>query len=214
MDHSALPSSSSTLHESSGYSPLATPLHDPHRADLSFPEQTTNTRLAGFTDEYRAVTRKGTIPANQALKPIPSRASETPAILKDTEKALALKDVQLVTWKENDPEDPRQWSRLYRWCESHKHLVSQRLAFLCSEANLRSLPQPDITAVAAIAVVAVAFGSAVVTGDFKDIEEELHSGEVVVALSVSLMVVGFGLGPLMWSPLVSLKVALMFFLWR
>ena len=62
---------------------------------------------------------------------------------------------------------------------------------------------PDITAVAAFAVVQVAFASAVVTGDFKDIEEEFHVGEVVTALSVSLMVVGFGLGPLAWSPLVS-----------
>lgn len=61
----------------------------------------------------------------------------------------------------------------------------------------------DITAVAALAVVQVAFASAVVTGDFKDIENEFHVGEVVTALSVSLMVVGFGLGPLCWSPLVS-----------
>ena len=61
----------------------------------------------------------------------------------------------------------------------------------------------DITAIAALAVVQVAFASAVVTGDFKDIEDEFRVGEVVTALSVSLMVVGFGLGPLAWSPLVS-----------
>jgi len=52
-----------------------------------------------------------------------------------------------------------------------------------------------------MSVVAVAFGSAVVTGDFTDIENEFHVGEVVVALSVSLMVCGFGIGPLAWSPL-------------
>ncbi|KAJ7499839.1 MFS general substrate transporter [Mycena latifolia] len=51
----------------------------------------------------------------------------------------------------------------------------------------------NITAVVALAVVAVAFGSAVVTGDFEDIEAD--------ALTVSLMVVGFGIGPLAWSPL-------------
>ena len=60
----------------------------------------------------------------------------------------------------------------------------------------------DITAVCAISVVQVAFASAVVTGDFKDIEEEFKVGEVVTALSVSLMVCGFGIGPLAWSPLV------------
>jgi multidrug resistance protein len=174
MDTSALPSTSSTLHEAHGFAPL-TPVHNPNAADLSFPSQTTNTHEAGFTDEYRAITRKGTIPADKALKPIPSRATgPVPPVLQDAEKALALKDVQLVTWKENDPEDPRQWSNLFRWY---------------------------ITAVAALAVVAVAFGSAVISGDFKDIERDLHSGEVVTALSVSLMVVGFGLGPLLWSPL-------------
>ena len=49
----------------------------------------------------------------------------------------------------------------------------------------------------------MAFASAVITGDFKDIEHEFHVGEVVTALSVSLMVVGFGIGPLAWSPMVS-----------
>ena len=51
----------------------------------------------------------------------------------------------------------------------------------------------DITAVCAIAVVQVAFASAVITGDFRDIEAEFGVGEVVTALSVSLMVVGFGM---------------------
>lgn len=59
----------------------------------------------------------------------------------------------------------------------------------------------DITAVAASSVVSVAFASSVVTGDFEDIRSDLHMSEVVVALSVSLMVIGFGVGPLVYSPL-------------
>ena len=76
----------------------------------------------------------------------------------------------------------------------------------------------DLTGLVAMAVVCVAFGSAVITGDFEDIEEEFGVSEVVTALSVSLMVVGFGyvffltyasssllillsLGPLAWGPL-------------
>lgn len=43
-----------------------------------------------------------------------------------------------------------------------------------------------------MAVVQVAFASAVVTGDFRGIEDEFGVSEVVTALSVSLMVVGFG----------------------
>lgn len=54
----------------------------------------------------------------------------------------------------------------------------------------------------AFAVVEVAFASAVITGDFEDVEAEFHVGQVVVALSVTLMVCGFGIGPLFWSPMV------------
>lgn len=63
-------------------------------------------------------------------------------------------------------------------------------------------PFLDLTGVSAMAVVVTAFSSAVVAGDFKDIEEEFGVGEVVTALSVSLMVCGFGIGPLIWAPLV------------
>ncbi len=60
----------------------------------------------------------------------------------------------------------------------------------------------DITAVCAFSDVEVAFASAVITGDFEDVEKEFHVGNVVTALSVTLMVCGFGVGPLLWSPLV------------
>lgn len=150
------------------------PTHDSTRPDLSFPFETTDIERGGFTDEYRTTTRTGYVPADTALRPIPSHVSTLPGALRDAEKAGTLKDTQLVTWLENDPEDPRNWSKLYRWY---------------------------ITAICAISVVSVAFASAVVTGDFDGIQEEFHVGTVVVALSVSLMVVGFGIGPLAWSPL-------------
>ncbi|KAI1795035.1 MFS general substrate transporter [Ganoderma leucocontextum] len=148
--------------------------HDERRPDISFPFETTNAAGKGLADEYRAVTESGYLPADLALCPVPSRVYRLPQALADPEVARALKDMKLVTWKEGDPEDPRNWSNRYRWY---------------------------ITAIAALAVVQVAFASAVVTGDFKDIEDEFHVGEVVTALSVSLMVVGFGVGPLCWSPL-------------
>ncbi|OSD04427.1 MFS general substrate transporter [Trametes coccinea BRFM310] len=148
--------------------------HDDTRPDLSFPFGTTDLNRGGFTNEYRAVSETGYLPADLALRPVPSHVYRLPQALADPEKARELKQMKLVTWKEGDPEDPRNWSSLYRWY---------------------------ITAVCAIAVVQVAFASAVITGDFRDIEHEFHVGEVVTALSVSLMVVGFGLGPLCWSPL-------------
>ena len=71
----------------------------------------------------------------------------------------------------------------------------------------------DITAVCAFAVVEVAFASAVITGDFEDVMSEFHVGNVVTALTVTLMVCGFGIGPLFWSPLVSLNSPFDLFSW-
>ncbi|CAK5275963.1 unnamed protein product [Mycena citricolor] len=156
--------------------PVRVKSHDdaPGAPDLSFPFDTTDTAEAGVTNEYRAATKSGLMSATEALRPIPAHTAVQPHALSDPEKAKALEKYEFVTWKVNDLEDPRNWSTLWRWY---------------------------ITGVVTIAVVSVAFGSAVITGDFKDIQSELHIGEVVAALSVSLMVVGFGLGPLAWSPL-------------
>ncbi|KAH9928079.1 MFS general substrate transporter [Fomitopsis serialis] len=135
--------------------------HDENQPDISFPYITTDINRGGLTNEY-------------PLRPIPTHASDVPQALRDPEKAAQLRDMKLVTWLPDDPEDPRNWSNLYRWY---------------------------LTGVCAMSVVAVAFASAVVTGDFADIQNEFHVGEVVVALSVSLMVCGFGIGPLAWSPM-------------
>ena len=56
-----------------------------------------------------------------------------------------------------------------------------------------------------MSVVEVAFASSVITGDFEDLESHFHIGNVVSALSVTLMVCGFGVGPLLWSPLVNIS---------
>ncbi|KAI0761141.1 MFS general substrate transporter [Irpex lacteus] len=150
-------------------------MHDPNAPDLSFPFQSTNIDQGGFTEEYRVVSRTGFVSAQQALRPIPSHLPlQFPPAVTDPEKARELKNVKLVTFVPDDPQDPRNHPKWYKWW---------------------------ITFVCAFSVVEVAFASAVVTGDFRDIEHEFHVGNVVTALSVSLMVVGFGLGPLLWSPL-------------
>ncbi|OBZ65999.1 hypothetical protein A0H81_14041 [Grifola frondosa] len=136
-------------------------VHDPERADLSFPFQTTDTALAGFTDEYRTVSKTGYISANLALRPIPSHVLRLPAVLQDPEKAMQLKEVKLVTWLPNDPEDPRNW-------------------------------KPPTSG--------VAFATAIVAGDFSGIEKAFNVSEVVIALTVSLMIIGFGIGPLIMAP--------------
>ncbi|KDQ08549.1 hypothetical protein BOTBODRAFT_48147 [Botryobasidium botryosum FD-172 SS1] len=154
----------------SPHSPAPTLKHEPD-ADPSFPFDTTDIITAGITEEYHLATRAGLAPFDE----VPAHpVDKQPPKPVDVEKAQTLKDIELVTWLENDPENPRTWSRPYRWY---------------------------LTGVAATAVVAAAFASAIITGDSKDIEREFHVGAEVVTLSVSLMVVGFGLGPLVISPM-------------
>ena len=103
--------------------------HDSHnetRPDLSFPFGTTDLNRGGFTNEYRAVSESGYMPADLALRPVPSRIYRLPQALSDPEKARELKQMKLVTWKEDDPEDPRNWSNLYRWCKSLRHVLGFR----------------------------------------------------------------------------------------
>ena len=64
----------------------------------------------------------------------------------------------------------------------------------------------DVTAVCEMSVVEVAFSSSVITGDFDGLQAGFHMGLVVISLTVSLMVCGFGVGPLLWSPLVSIPI--------
>jgi hypothetical protein len=74
---------------------------------------------------------------------------------------------ELVTWKINDPENPKNWSKAYKWW---------------------------CTMVVALTCFVVAFNSAVITADVKGPAEEFHVSEEVALLSVTLFVIGFGIG--------------------
>ena len=54
----------------------------------------------------------------------------------------------------------------------------------------------------AVSVVQIAFATAIIAGDFGDVMAEFEVSEVVIALTVSLMIIGFGVGPLIMAPLV------------
>ncbi|KAI9322722.1 MFS general substrate transporter [Dichotomocladium elegans] len=73
-----------------------------------------------------------------------------------------------------DPANPHSWSKKFRWF--YTLLVSSL-------------------------VIAVAFGSSVVTADRTGVIEEFGVSSTVSALQVSLMVFAFAVGPLLWSPL-------------
>ncbi|KAI2608696.1 MFS general substrate transporter [Hypoxylon fragiforme] len=81
---------------------------------------------------------------------------------------------KLVTFLPNDPENPKNWSKGYKW--------------YC-------------TMVVAATCFVVAFSSSVITPDIADVAEEFGVSEEVALLSISLFVVGFGVGPMIFAPL-------------
>jgi hypothetical protein len=74
---------------------------------------------------------------------------------------------ELVTWKIQDPENPKNFSKLKKWY---------------------------ITLVVAATCFVVAFNSAVVTADIRGPAEEFGVSEEVSLLSITLFVIGFGIG--------------------
>lgn len=83
-------------------------------------------------------------------------------------------EVEFVTFLINDPENPLNWSKGYKWF---------------------------VTLVASFLVLAVAYGSAAPTGGLALIEERFGVSLEVANLVVAIMVIGFAVGPLIWSPL-------------
>lgn len=81
---------------------------------------------------------------------------------------------ELVTWKVNDPENPKNWSKAYKWW---------------------------CTMTVAVTCFVVAFNSAVVTADIEGVAKEFHVSVEVALLSITLFVVGFGVGPMAFAPL-------------
>ncbi|KAJ2894667.1 putative polyamine transporter 2 protein [Zalerion maritima] len=81
---------------------------------------------------------------------------------------------KLVTFLPNDKENPKNWSKAYKW--------------YC-------------TMVVALTCFVVAFASSVITADISGVAEEFDVSEEVALVSISLFVVGFGVGPMVFAPL-------------
>ncbi|KAL4762605.1 MFS transporter [Aspergillus foveolatus] len=83
-------------------------------------------------------------------------------------------DPYVVVWIPNDPRNPMEFSAMMKWF---------------------------LTGVAAIATLAVALVSSAYTGGVAEIQAEFGIGSEVATLGVSLFVLGFAIGPLLWAPL-------------
>jgi multidrug resistance protein len=81
---------------------------------------------------------------------------------------------ELVTFKVDDPENPKNWSKAYKW------YCTMCVATTC---------------------FVVAFNSAVITADLEGVSAEFHVSEEVSLLTITLFVLGFGIGPMAFAPL-------------
>ncbi|OQO05106.1 hypothetical protein B0A48_08126 [Cryoendolithus antarcticus] len=80
----------------------------------------------------------------------------------------------VVNWIDNDPRNPQNYSELKKW---------------------------SITGLVAIATLAVAFCSSAYSGGSKKILQEFQCSQELFTLGLSLFVLGFAIGPLLWAPL-------------
>ncbi|KAJ5991181.1 hypothetical protein N7522_011388 [Penicillium canescens] len=151
----------------------------PHAMESNYPA-TGYTRDPVFPEEYVIETNTGlvlqrTLEEIRSNRSVSSTQVETPTNERDTDPEKGGNGpTEFVTFTIDDPEHPYNWSRAYRWY---------------------------ITMVASALVVCVAFGSSIVTGGLGLIEDQYNVSLEVAILTCSIMVCGFAVGPLLWSPL-------------
>lgn len=121
-----------------------------------------------FPEEYRMETETGLVKIEtlHSLGRVRSYTSD--------EKHTLGSEIEFVTFKENDPENPLNWSMKIR--------VLYTLIF-------------------SLLVIQAAYGSSSLAGGLPLINEKFGVSTEVSTLSVSLMVIGFSVGPLIWAPL-------------
>lgn len=144
-----------------------------------------------FPEEYTLETETGLVPVEtlhglgrqKTRTSLSRRSSRVPSAKEEEEEESSnsqedegkdLTDVEFVTFVINDPENPHNWPTWKKW------LYTINLSVL---------------------VIAVAFGSSCVTGGLGLINEQFNVSSEVSTLTCSLMVLGFAVGPLLWSPL-------------
>ena len=108
-------------------------------------------------EEYTEETNEGVIPKRTISR-----------------KSGMIEDHELVTFTINDPENPKNWSKAYKWW------CTMTVAFTC---------------------FVVAFNSAVITADLEGVSRTFQVSEEVSLLTITVFVIGFGVGPLVFAPL-------------
>jgi hypothetical protein len=83
-------------------------------------------------------------------------------------------DPFLVTWIDNDQVNPQNYPMALKW---------------------------SITMLVAVATLAVAFVSSAYSGGIAEVLKDFKVAQIIGTLGISLFVLGFAIGPLLWAPL-------------
>ncbi len=141
--------------------------------DPMFPEEYTMETTTGFVPAQTLQSLGRVRTARSGLARVHTITAQAESDL-EKQKTEVDPEAEFVTFLINDPENPQNWSSAWKW---------------------------TYTMIASGLVVAVAFGSSCVTGGLSLISEKYNVSQEVAILTCSLMVLGFAVGPLIWSPL-------------
>ncbi|TID17216.1 hypothetical protein CANINC_004075 [Pichia inconspicua] len=165
---------------------IADPLRPTNVANPIFPEEYTLETETGLVPvetlheigRSRAATTSGSLLSKRTTRTSTHRPFQNIEKSKITDEEIITPpidpEIQFVTFTLNDPENPHNWNPKLRWL---------------------------YTILFSLMVVCVAFGSSIVTGALPAMSEKYNVSIEVSILSCSLMVLGFAVGPLIWSPL-------------
>lgn len=165
--------------------------HHVHRAPtgLDAVNYPLRTESGPRTDEYVVETAEGYIrPEEEAEQPSPTPTVHAAHDLTPAEREKGL-DIKLVTWKEDDPEDPKNLSRGRKWCVPPSPFPPSLRPALTSA----TLPRV-ITAAISYCCFAVALGSSLTVMDMPEVAAEFGVSIDLIHLSISVFVFGFGIG--------------------
>ncbi|OBA20439.1 MFS general substrate transporter [Metschnikowia bicuspidata var. bicuspidata NRRL YB-4993] len=127
-----------------------------------------------FPEEYNLETETGLVRVETLRSLGRTKSGKTEESSSDKTAAELDPDIELVTFVNNDPENPYNWLPRWKWW---------------------------YTFVYSWAVISAAYGSSSLAGGLPLINEKYNVSTEVSTLTVSLMVIGFLVGPLLWAPL-------------
>lgn len=108
-------------------------------------------------------------------------------------------DPYVVTWLEHDPVNPMEFPTSKKWSITMLVAVATLVSILCQEA---AAVRMNIEVLRAdIKLQAVAFVSSAYSGGATELLAQFRVSQIVVILGVSLFVLGFAVGPLIWAPM-------------